>query len=207
MCAAIVHADQPVFTPDDDTHDPLRFGIRSGINITDVADHPTDTKSRTTFCVGAVANYRLSRYFSMQIEAIAIDKGYRLPEFEVDTADIAVGKAEASISVVYIEFPIMAKFRLPLMGYVRPYILGGGFAGFAISDKITLSDIAQSFEYNLADRRSVDAGLTVGAGVDIKAGLRTVIFLEIRYEPSMTTVITSDDQTHRVFSFQAGWLF
>lgn len=140
------------------------------------------------FTLGGFASYELSKKFSVQPEILLTTKGSRIN---------TVGDIEQYNIFVYVEMPILAKYRLLQSGnfYLRG-LCGPGFSlkALAMNDVGVLDNI-----------RGIDCGLIAGAEV----GLGRFSF-ELRYEFGLLNFDTSIDDAdlkNKSISFLFGIAF
>jgi len=192
--------------------EPKRFGLGGmiGGTVTNVANHPLETKSLKRFQVAGFLNYRLTRMISYQMDLVVIGKGYNLPNMEAFDSDDTLFIFSTSITalITYVEMPIMLKISAPVRGKFIPYLLGGGYGSFLLSNKLRLPDsvLLRYGEHTLANVKKLEAGAIVGAGLDITAG-DGFVTLETRYEIGLTTVIKKQPQKNRAWTFAIGYWF
>lgn len=188
----------------------LKKGLVFGINSANVSGADFDSKSRTGYCIGGFVNYQFSSRLSYQIELQFSGKGYRRENvISYDTfGNPAATVDEISTILSYLEIPISAKFTLVPQGTYHPYLLGGGFAGLLIRDKLRIKDEGGPlYDIGIDNSKSADVGAIIGAGIDLKAGLRSWIYFEVRYELSFISPIQNVDYKSRSLDFRAGYWF
>ncbi|MCK5126356.1 MAG: PorT family protein [candidate division Zixibacteria bacterium] len=187
----------------------LKKGIRLGFNQSTVTNADFDVKNYTGYCIGGFLNYQSSEYFSLQMELLYNGKGYRQENvISRDSNGVAVGTIDEVTTILsYIEIPIIAKITAIPNGKYRPYVLGGGFIGLLVQDKLRLSNSAPFLDVDIENSKSSDVGFLFGGGIDLKAGEKTWMFFEVRYEISLISPIQNVDYKSRSLGFQTGLWF
>lgn len=142
------------------------FGLRAGLNLANMtgkALNGLDTKSLTTFSVGAVVDYELSESLSIESGLFLSNKGYKV-EFSGNTY---------STNINYLEIPVNVSYKLDV-GDNKLNLFAGPYIGLAVGGK-TKSDFAgiddADIEFGTDDTdmlKSSDFGLNVGAGFQIE---------------------------------------
>lgn len=149
------------------------FGVKGGVNFANIAgDDTNDAKGKTSFHVGAVAEFPLSVDFSIQPEVIYSSQGYKFKD--AGTVAGVDYSYENKTQLDYINVPIMGKYYLA-EGFSLEF---GPQVGFLISAKNksegTISGLGtnESEETDIKDSlKSVDYGLNIGVGYKLDSGL------------------------------------
>ncbi len=92
-------------------------------------------------------------------------------------------------------------------GKYSPYIIGGGFFSILARGNINVSDDAAALDFGLENSVKSDYGAIFGIGIDLQASDNGWLFLEVRYDYSLTGAIQNEDQKSRVFGFRTGYWF
>jgi len=183
------------------------IGGRGGVNVANVSNNPDHPDSRTGYLLGAFVNYPMTSLFTIQVELAVTGKGFKNPKSQVrDSLDSVIGTIAESWVVGYLELPVVVKLALPTAAAYRPYLIGGGFASLLVQHKRHLDDGLTAVDEPLPYITSTDVGGVIGAGVDLKTG-NGWIFIEGRFEPSLTSLSNKWDYKSRIWSFQAGYWF
>ena len=163
----------------------VTFGAKAGLNLASmVGDDAEGLDGRTSFHIGATAEFEISESFSIQPELLYSGQGY--------TADEDVtGKVD------YINLPVMAKF------YVADgfSVEAGPQIGFLASAKADVNGESVDIKDTL---KSTDFAFNIGAGYEVGSGLN----LGLRYSMGLTDV--EDDSNgfkHSVFLLSIGYNF
>ncbi len=195
--------------------DKLGVGGRIGITLTDAIDHPSVTDQATNYHLGGVAHYPLFGGFSFQMELMIVGKGYEVPDTVVfqtitppgqpprDTA-IAVS---TSRSPVYIEIPLLFRYSISLSETVKPFINGGGFGSMKVIETARINDGINEYEVDTGIFKTFDAGFLFGGGIEFRTGYESWVFLEARYEQSVTSMRNGYDFKNKALYFSIGYWF
>lgn len=182
----------------------IGYGCKGGFDISGVSGYRGSSSSRTGYLIGGIFNWRENKYFTFQMELLLISKGYRIHDAVVtsESGDV-LGTGNFEVILTYLEFPLLAKFTLPVGEKYVPYLSAGGFLALAVDSKLRLTgDIP--FDFDLENAEDLDLGPAVGIGVDAKAGNGN-LSIEIRYDSSFMTVLTTEDQKSQVLLIQFGY--
>ena len=164
----------------------VTFGAKAGLNFASmVGDAAEGLDGRTSFHIGATAEFEISESFSIQPELLYSGQGY--------TADEDVtGKVD------YINLPVMAKF------YVADgfSVEAGPQIGFLASAKADAGGESVDIKDSL---KSTDFALNIGAGYKVDSGLN----FGLRYSMGLTDVPDSDTDgfKHSVLQLSVGYNF
>ena len=171
----------------------VTFGAKAGVNFANVsADDDDDLDGRTSFHIGATAEFSLSETFSIQPELLYSGQGFTTKESDIDIT----GKMD------YINLPIMAKFYVAegLSLEVGPQI------GFLLNAKLEGKDDGNSVSIDFKDElKSVDFGANFGVGYKLDSGIN----LGFRYNLGLMNVSDedSDDLKNSVLQLSVGYNF
>lgn len=173
------------------------FGVKGGVNFATVNGDGFDSPdSRTSFHVGALAEFPLAEMFSLQVEALYSGQGFEY------TTPILNQKREYQLD--YINVPVLAKVYL-FKGFS---IEAGPQFGFLVNEEIdsdptgdggdTATDAAKDFEFGFAG----------GVTFQTEMGL----FATARYTQGVTEILEnrndSDNKiTNSVFQIGIGYKF
>lgn len=166
----------------------MLFGPKVGLNISNV--HGSDAgspDSKTGFAGGIFFMYQFSNMFAIQPEAYYTMKGAKEKE------SMQGYTFEATVSLDYIEVPVLLKLILPIQGSsVHPAIFAGPAVGFNTTHKAKVELNGQSAEEDIPDVNSTEFSLVFGGGVGFSVGNNELGF-DVRYNLGLTTVDDSDD--------------
>lgn len=166
-----------------------KFGIKGGATAysltTEFGDFEATTDRKIGFEAGIFGDFPISEILSIQAEAVYVQKGG-------EESDDTFGNSSATLS--YVDVPLLLKIHAPLEGAVKPYIFGGGYAGYLIeatndeegaSEDIT--DFIDDFNY----------GLKLGAGVHIGS-----FVLDARYDMGLANLFSGDTDMEQIGDFK-----
>lgn len=153
----------------------VAFTSFSGSNIGDI-------KSKTNWVAGLFLNVQLTSSIVLQPELLFSKKG------AIQTQN----GSSNNISINYFEVPILAKYRIPIVGVFYPnFFMGPDFAfktksSFSSTNTLT----GESVQVNSGDIKKSDIGGIFGAGIDIKA-LGLMFTLDGRYNIGFSNLVSS----------------
>jgi len=113
---------------------------------------------------------------------------------------------ELTVSLDYIEIPLLLKLIIPIEGSsVHPAIFAGPAVGFNTTAKGKVEYAGESYEDDLEDIKSTDFGLVFGGGVGFPVGNNELGF-DVRYILGLSSVDDSADPAdvkNNVINFNA----
>lgn len=171
----------------------VTFGAKAGVNFASIsADDDDDLDGRTSFHIGATAEFSLSETFSVQPELLYSGQGFTTKESDIDIT----GKMD------YINLPIIAKFYVAegLSLEVGPQV------GFLLNAKLEGKEDGNSVSIDFKDEtKSVDFGANFAIGYKLDSGIN----LGFRYYLGLTNVSDedSDDVKNNVLQLSVGYNF
>lgn len=141
------------------------YGLRLGLNFSNVYDIPPDYDWKTGFVFGFFMDYQVNRYLSVQPEILYSMKGY---EADIEYRDMEgnpfyypIGDRDLS----YLEIPILMKFNIRPGQLTRTYFSVGPYLAFLLDAEI--DDRYSNIDYQFDDYiEDVDYGLSFGAGME-----------------------------------------
>ena len=131
--------------------------------------------SRAATLAGAFVRIPAASWFAVEPELLFARKGG-------ETAALP-GGGTLDFEFVYLETPILARFRGPRLGkYVRPFAFGGPAAAFLIGCDVQATGTAggQRQACDASSVPSIDATAVVGGGFEFGVG-NSVLGIEARY--------------------------
>jgi len=177
LCAAGLLA----FGFNDSQAQDTRFGIKGGLSMYSLEESFMEfsetTDSKLGFAAGLYVEKPLSDMFSLQFEALFVQKGGE-DEFGSETLS-------------YVDIPVLLKVNIPLDGDITPYVYGGGFAGYLIDAKAEDNGDSYDIDEFLDD---FNYGVAFGAGVSF--GMFNV---DIRYDMGLANILDADDEVAGMF--------
>jgi len=156
----------------------VEFGAKAGVNFASInGDDTEEFDMRTSFHIGAVAEFLFSERFSLQPELIYSSQGAKMSDEGFDFI----------IKLNYINLPIMAKY------YVTEGLsleIGPQF-GFLLSAKAKSEFDGESEEEDIKDElNNFDFGINFGAGYKLENGLS----FTARYNYGFSNLADSDSE-------------
>jgi hypothetical protein len=179
----------------------MQLGLKAGVNFSNlVGDDIEGAESKTGFVGGLFFMYQFNKLFAIQPEAYYTMKG------ATDEQSFAGETAELTISLDYIEIPILFKVLIPIENSpIRPSVFVGPYVGFNSTAKAKLEYMGQSEEEDIEDVKSTDFGLVFGAGLGFPVGTNEV-GVDFRYGLGLTTLDDSAENAdikNSVFNINA----
>jgi len=158
----------------------IKFGAKGGVNFASFGGDAEDVDGRTSFHVGALAEFVISENFSFQPELLYSSLGASQEEsFEGITF-------ESTTKLDYLTIPLMAKY------YVADgfSLEGGPVVGFLISANSEFEGGGESAEEDVSDiYKGLDFGLGFGAAYRLESGLG----FSARYNLGLSNILDIDD--------------
>jgi opacity protein-like surface antigen len=188
----------------------VHFGVLGGASFDKPggADATDINGTYTGFGVGGFVGLQLTPGFAIQPEALYVRKGAKTTQS--DPGGTITGK----IKVPYVEFPVLAKLRMPAKGssIVSPHVYAGPAIAFkagchvnATQGSTSVSDSCDASSIDLRIK-STDFSLTFGGGVDIGRAI-----VDVRYDLGLTKLGNDpsggNDFKNRTLYLLAGWTF
>ncbi|UCD85095.1 MAG: PorT family protein [Deltaproteobacteria bacterium] len=196
----------------------LSVGIKAGLNLADlygddvdafsvhrvlpsVNDMKKETKTGASF--GAFVTYDINDFFAVQPELLYSMKGARWKGVWVESMSGNV-TYEQTMSLNYLEIPLLAKVSIPIGENFKYNILIGPALGIITSAKLKheITGVSEYFKQMLEDigvstsgeedidhAKSIEFGLVFGGGVDFKLGPGKVI-IDARYTLGLTNIFS-----------------
>lgn len=171
------------------------FGVKGGVNFAKLnGDAVEDVDSRTSFHVGALAEFPLAEMFSVQVEALYSGQGaeYTIP--------IINQKVEYQLD--YINVPILAKVYL-FKGFS---LEAGPQFGFLVNEELDSAPNDNEGDLNTSEAKDFEFGFAGGLTFQTEMGL----FATARYNQGVTEVFKDSDDnkaTNSVFQVGIGFKF
>ncbi|GIK62043.1 MAG: PorT family protein [Ignavibacteriota bacterium] len=169
----------------------MQIGPKAGLNIASIGGDDADQilggqslDSKTGFAGGFFFMYQFSNMFAIQPEVYYTMKG----------ATYSESGADLTISLDYIEVPLLFKFLIPIEGSnIKPAIFAGPAIGFNMTAKSKVEYESQSQENDLKDdTKSTEVSLAFGGGLGFNVG-KNELGADIRYILGLTTFDDSSD--------------
>ena len=179
------------------------FGVKVGAAVSNIFGRDVyDQRFRAGFSYGIFMTYRFGRRFAIQPELLFVMKGSRYVNGEGPDA------YRETMSLEYVELPILAKLSVPLFRGLRTHVFAGPAPAFNIRARVDARFAGEAQEETLDNVMGFDIGLAAGAGVEIPVGRGAVTF-DVRYTAGLTTLSKEpdDDIRNGALTFLFGYLF
>lgn len=134
----------------------IRFGVKGGVNISGVSgDNISDfvDNNLTGFNIGPTVEWLIDGTIGVEGSVLYSEKGIKF-------------KGENSHRTGFIEVPLNLKYRFPLEGSIKPYLIAGPYINFRVSGDDKFSVIKDDIKGQW-DAKNFGAGLNFGAGVEL----------------------------------------
>lgn len=186
-------------------------GLKVGLNLAkfggnDASGPGLDPGFRTGIQAGGFVTVGLGPSFALQPELFYAEKGCKYEE----SGDKVIFK------VAYLEMPVLAKWMIPTASEVTPSVFAGPAVGIKLRSRLKAESGGASAEVNLDNVKDFEAGLVLGAGVDVPMTRGKVVF-EARYNLGLTGLAGKDevdmgledtvDLKNRTLNFLVGYAF
>ena len=178
----------------------ISFGVKGGVNFATVngAENPD---SRTSFHVGALAEFPIADIFSLQVEALYSGQGFEL-RTPGDILNPDGDKAEYQLD--YINVPVLAKVYL-FEGFS---IEAGPQFSFLVNEEVDTEPNAGSGDTDTDFAETFEFGVAGGVTFQTSMGL----FATARYNQGITNISKDDSEgsdkiTNSVFQIGIGYKF
>lgn len=150
----------------------------------------------------AYSAFNLTERFAVQPEVLFSRKGSR---FEGHTEDPL--PVEASMTLDYVEMPVLARLSIPSRGPRAVYLLAGPALGFSVGTSFRLTIGGQSRDEDISEEiAKIEASFVVGGGVQLGH-----LLVEGRYTQGLTRIRErrpgQEAARNMVVSFLAGFRF
>ena len=132
------------------TQAQVKFGTKSGLNLSTWTGDVDDLKMKPGFYVGGLANISVANQFSIQPELLVSAEGAK--------------DGDGSINTMFINIPVMAQYNTPSGFYVE----AGPQLGFLLSAKAKEDGESEDIKDFL---NSTNFGASFGAGYNMGSGL------------------------------------
>jgi len=169
----------------------MQIGPKAGLNIASIGGDDADQilegqslDSKTGFSGGLFFMYQFSNMFAIQPEAYYTMKG----------ATYSESGADLTISLDYIEVPLLFKLLIPIEGSnIKPSIFAGPSIGFNMTAKSKVEFEGESEENDFKDETaSTEFSLAFGGGLGFMVG-KNELGVDVRYILGLSTFDDSSD--------------
>lgn len=184
-------------------------GVKLGLNMATLSgsDAPDDVKMALGLAAGGFMTWSVNDMFAIQPEILFSQKGGK-----VESSGTEMGidwSSETTMTLSYLDIPILAKLNIPMEGNVKPNVVLGPSIGINVGataeTEVTIAGISASDSADIEDVAALDLGLVIGAGVTIDK-----ISVDARYQLGLTTTDSSEaeaDIKNSVIQVLVGYSF
>jgi hypothetical protein len=168
----------------------LSGGFKTGLNVTnfvgaDAGAGGDSMISKAGLVAGGFMIFPLENVpFKLQPEFLISSKG------AIYKWKVLGAVYENTVSLTYLEVPVLARFEIKTRGGVTPVLLAGPYLGIKVSAKSESRTIGASSSADMDHVKGFDPGVALGAALDINTN-KGVLSLEARYTRGLTTIIES----------------
>ncbi len=210
-----------MIVPIEKTDAQVKFGIKGGVNFSDMKYEPQDqtsgipdTKSLTSYHVGVIADVPLLSVLSIQPGVMLNSIGAKV-EKNGNNAGYT-----AKINPLYVDVPVNILFKPQIGTGTKFYVGVGPYIGFGVGGKATVEgnvgDVNGSIDHDLKfgnssddDLKSTDIGGNVLAGFEFNNGLLIGAQYGMSFTNNAPEGENSDNKIlkNKVLSISVGYLF
>ncbi len=179
------------------------FGVKAGVAMSNIFGRDVyDQKFRAGFSYGVFMTYGFGRAFAVQPELLFVMKGSKYIN------GTGADAYRETMSLEYVELPILAKLYLPLSRAFKVHVFAGPAPALNIRARVNAKFAGESQEETLDNIKGVDISLVGGAGIEIPVGRGRITF-DARYTAGLTTLSKEpyDDIRNGAVSFLFGYMF
>lgn len=140
------------------------------------SDDFSDPRSKGGYVAGGYIDLSLVDFFSIRPQLLFVQKGAKLKATDLD----------GTVTLDYLEVPILGVISLPRQGPVVPFFYAGGSVSANVNATVELNGVETDIPDD--DIRRNDIGAVFGAGVYVDG-----FTLEARYTTGMNSIMTDAD--------------
>lgn len=165
----------------------VKPGVRAGANVSTIrVDGDADLDRVTGFHAGAQLLVDPAGPLAFQPEVLYTQKGFGET---VQTFDATV---DATTEVSYLQVNALGKLQIPVAGPVTPTIFAGPAFAYKLNESFEVDTPSPDIVIEDTEGyKDTDVSAVVGVGVDISAGVSTLM-LDVRYDYGLMDVAESD---------------
>ena len=171
---------------------PISVGPKLGVNLASLGgDAGDDTGMKAGFCGGVFLAWAISDWVTLQPEILYSQKGAKIDD------------SDETVSLDYIEIPLLAMLTIPMEGRFTPNVFVGPSIAFNIKAEAAGVDIKDGIN-------TIDIGIALGAGVKVGEIGPGAITADIRYTIGLMNVLDDSDDfsmKNNVLCFMVGYAF
>jgi hypothetical protein len=172
------------------------FGVKGGVNFATVTGDDFDSPdSRTSFNVGALAEFPLAEIFSLQVEALYSGQGFKtnIP------GSIFGGEEEVEYQLDYINVPVLAKVYV----FQGLSLEVGPQFSFKVNEEVDSDADSDDGDLDVNEAKDFEFGVAAGVTFETQMGL----FASGRYNMGLTDIFEDSDAKNSVFQIGVGYKF
>ncbi|WP_296151692.1 porin family protein [uncultured Flavobacterium sp.] len=176
------------------------FGVKGGVNFATITGNDFDSPdSRTSFHVGALAEFPVAEIFSVQVEALYSGQGF---ESDIE-GDFFGGDGKVEYQLDYINVPVLAKLYVT-KGF--SFEVGPQFS-FKVNEEIDFNANGNDGDIDLegSEYEAKDFEFGIAAGLTFQTDMG--LFATGRYNYGLTEIIENSDAKNSVFQIGIGYKF
>lgn len=181
----------------------VKIGPTVGLDLTNVRGNTKNTNARFAFNFGASGLINAADNIDIQIQLLAMGKGYEYKD--------AYGYKNI-LKPVYLELPIVARFKFTTSDNSELFIGAGGYAAFGVAGKFTYYQNgykeSNKIKYGNSgsdNLKSTDFGMTFQIGADFHKNFEGYFFYDLGLSNIIPNATTKTYNS--VFGFNLAWYF
>ncbi len=191
----------PVDVDDEVSQPPtMTFGVKGALDVAWLRYEGLATDTRTGPAFGLFANMQLGKIIGIQLEGVYASKGY--------------STSTRAIALDYVELPVLATFRLPRLGPIRPIVATGPEGALRVRTRYGAAKDGTQEEFK-ADVNRFEVGWIASIALDFPLS-HGGVFVEGRYNFGLTPVFvdgssyangSDGNDKNRLFGLFVGYRF
>lgn len=179
---------------------PLSFGVRAGMNISELNISGTDTKFG--FFGGLGADFNIVNSLSINSGVFFTQKGGRFP----NALSEDYGHGKIRLTVNFIEIPVYASYRLHINSEHTSQVFFGPYFDFGVYGKATMEASGHKKSESLFDDTNRFKRFQVGLGIGIAHTWNNVT-IGLSFQGGLTDVAKNIDAEWNNFNVAVGFNF
>ena len=165
--------------------------LGSSLGTLTSSDDFAEPRSKGGFVAGGFVDVALTDLFSVQPQLLFVQKGAKIREAGV----------EGTVTLDYVEVPILGVVSFPQQGPIIPFVYAGPSIGVTVNATVELDGIEEDIPDD--EIKSNDVGVVVGGGIYVDG-----LTLEARYTVGVEAIAPDADHPKtRAFYVIAGFRF
>ncbi|MCC5941920.1 MAG: PorT family protein [Balneolaceae bacterium] len=187
----------------------LQFGVKAGLNFSNLSGGPHELSARTGLFAGFDLNYSADSWpVDIETGIYYSQKGAEGRYKEAIIKGDYEGNA-GTFKLDYLEIPVLAKYGFGTESAFRPYLLAGPYLDINLNSEVKASKNIAYIEDISAEIKKTGFGAIIGAGGDFEISNRN-FNIQARYGLGLSAVYedrSDEGEKHRVFTIVAGFVF